>query len=351
MLTVLSVAFGLAPVGPDAAGGAEQILSILDRALVRQGYRSIVIAAERSQVAGELLPLRQFPGAITESVRQRVRAQQRAYIRDALAHTRVDVVHMHGLDYFEYLPAPGVPVVVTLHMPLDWYPPEALLPNRSNTHLRCVSLAQRARGPAHARTIPVIPNGVELPSLQRRSSGAHRYALALGRICPEKGYHHALDAAHAAGVRLLISGRVFPYPDHLAYYQLEIAPRLDHRRRFIGNATAERKTRLLQHALCLLIPSTAPETSSLVAMEAMFCGTPVIAFASGALPDIVSHGMTGFVVPDVRGMIDGISEAGTIDRDFCMSLARQRFSSTRMIESYFDLYRQLCAPGTVAYVD
>lgn len=350
MLTVLTVAYGLAPVGPDAVGGAEQVLSLIDRTLVRQGHRSIVVAAEGSLVAGELVPLRQYSGAITDAVRRRIYAEQRDCIRDVLRRWPIDIVHMHGLDFSEYLPPPGVPVVVTLHMPLDWYPPNALAPARPDTYLRCVSLAQRARGPLVARGIPVIPNGVEWPTPRREYTGVRRHVLGLGRICPEKGFHHALDAAHAAKVPMLLSGRVFPYPDHLVYYQRQIAPRLDHRRRFVGSATAERKIRLLQHARCLLIPSTAPETSSLVAMEAMFCGTPVIAFAAGALPDIVSHGLTGFVVPDVAGMIDAIREVDAIDADTCISLARQRFAGDRMTERYIELYRTLRSQGTVPYV-
>lgn len=350
MLTVLNVAFGLAPVGRDAVGGAEQILSMLDRALVSQRQHSVVIAAEGSQVCGELLPIEQPRGAITGATRARVHGIQREYIREALDRWPIDVVHMHGIDFHEYLPPPGVPVIVTLHMPLDWYPGLALSPARPDTHLCCVSLAQRARGSARAKQFPVVPNGVEVPAAARAYSGPRRHVLGLGRICPEKGFHHALDAAHAANVAMLLSGKVFPYPDHIAYYQREIVSRLDHRRRFIGSAGAEWKARLLQQARCLLVPSIVAETSSLVAMEAMFCGTPVIAFASGALPDIVSHGLTGFVVSDVAEMIDAIWNIEAIDRDTCSSLAQQRFGSARMIEQYFALYRALTSRGTLPHV-
>ena len=102
--------------------------------------------------------------------------------------------------------------------------------------------------------------------------------MALGRICPEKGYHIALDAAARAGVPMVLAGEVFRYPAHEQYFRDEIAPRLDASRRFIGPVGLHRKRRLLSEARCLLAPSLAPETSSLVAMEALACGTPVIAF-------------------------------------------------------------------------
>ena len=93
------------------------------------------------------------------------------------------------------------------------------------------------------------------------------FALTLGRICPEKGQHLALDAAHAAGLPLLLGGAVFPYPAHQAYFTASIAPRLDRLRRWLGPLPFARKRRLLSAARCLLVPSTADETASLVAFD------------------------------------------------------------------------------------
>src|SRR5262249_25501474 len=128
------------------------------------------------------------------------------------------------------------------------------------------------------------------------------FVLSLGRICPEKGYHLALEAAIAARLPMILAGEIFRYEAHERYYAQEIAPRLNGVRKFIGPVGLARKRRLLSAARCLLVPSLVPETSSLVAMEALACGTPVIAFPSGALAEIVEHGRTGFLVKNETEM-------------------------------------------------
>jgi glycosyltransferase involved in cell wall biosynthesis len=167
------------------------------------------------------------------------------------------------------------------------------------------------------------------------------FALFLGRICPEKGVHIAIDAAKRANVPLLIAGEVYPYVEHERYFREEIVPRLDHMRRFIRTAGFARKRRLLTAARCLLVPSLVPETSSLVAREAAACGTPVIAFRIGALPETVIHGRTGFIVDDEAAMAQAITEAGRIDPAVCRAVARERFSLERMTGRYLDLYHRL----------
>ena len=118
---------------------------------------------------------------------------------------------------------------------------------------------------------------------------------------------------------------------------------LDTHRRFLGPLGFARKRRLLSGARCLLVPSTAPETSSLVAMEALACGTPVVAFPSGALADLVEDGRTGFLVSSVAEMADAIAAAGQIDADTCRRTARERFDQAGMVARYLATYRQLTA--------
>jgi glycosyltransferase involved in cell wall biosynthesis len=163
----------------------------------------------------------------------------------------------------------------------------------------------------------------------------------LGRVCAEKGCHLALDAAKLADVPLLIGGLVHPYPEHLRYFREEVAPRLDEQRCFLGPLPFARRRRLLSEARCLLVPSLAPETSSLVAMEALACGTPVIAFPAGALPDIIEHGRTGFLVRDTREMAAAILAADFLDPEVCWATARERFSEEAMIRGYFALYARV----------
>lgn len=342
-LTVLNIAYPLAPVGIDSVGGSEQVLSSLDHALAAAGHRSIVIACAGSQIAGELhaFPAPPKIGRITDA---RHTARQNAIRRitaDVLRRERVDVIHMHGLDFYSYLPPPGPPMLATLHLPPSWYPPEALAPDREDTWVNGVSESQMRDVPPGPCLLAPIPNGVPVARLGAVHPRKCRFALTLARVCPEKGLHLALDAARAADVPMLLAGGVFPYPAHQDYFHAEILPRLDRRRRYLGPVGFARKRRLLAAARCLLVPSLVAETSSLVAMEAASCGTPVIAFRNGALPDVVEDGRTGFLVDDVAAMADAIRRVDLIDPAVCRETARRRFSIERMATAYIDRYGML----------
>jgi CelD/BcsL family acetyltransferase involved in cellulose biosynthesis len=171
------------------------------------------------------------------------------------------------------------------------------------------------------------------------------FALALGRICPEKGFHLAVEAARRADMPLFIGGQVFPYPAHEQYFRDILHPRLDAWRRFLGPLGFTRKRRLLAMARCLLIPSQVPETSSLVAMEALACGTPVVAFRIGALPEVVEHGRTGFLVDSVEEMGDALQAVHTLRPEDCRRAAEERFSVEDMGRRYLSLYARLARHG------
>jgi glycosyltransferase involved in cell wall biosynthesis len=305
------------------------------------------VAREGSTVSGTLCAVPRTTGTLTEQVCQTVREQQRLAIARALRRWPVDLVHLHGVDFHEYLPEAGVPVLATLHLPPAWYPSDVFHLDRPQTYLQCVSSSQLRACPPSALLLPEIENGVSL-EMSMRVRRRQRYALTLGRICPEKGFHLALDAARRARTPCLLAGQVFPYEAHERYFRQEIVPRLDRSRRFIGPVGRRRKPGLLAAARCLLAPSLAPETSSLVAMEALACGAPVVAFRVGALPEVVADGETGFLVDDVEEMAQAMTRVDALDRDRCRREARRRFSQERMTTAYLELYAKIARRRALA---
>ncbi len=339
-LNVLSVAYPLTPVGPNAVGGSEQILTILDRELTTRGHNSFVIAVEGSDVTGRLIPTPKATGPLTDAMRRWGQQRHLAAIEQTMRKYPIDLVHMHSLDFHRYLPKARVPVLATLHLPPSWYPRDMFRLARPNTFFHCVSAAQRRSCVRSPLLLPTIPNGVDVRRFEC-DVPKRNFAFSLGRICPEKGFHFALDAAKKARVEFVLAGEVFPYATHKRYFKEEIRPRLSARRRFIGPVGLARKSRLLNEARCLLIPSTVAETSSLVAMEALASGTPVIAYPSGALVDIVENGRTGYLVSDEYEMAEAIKAARDLKPEICRAVAREQFSSERMVKRYLDTYHQL----------
>lgn len=336
-LTVLSVAYPLAPVSDATAGGAEQVLLELDRMLVEQGHRSLVIAATGSRCSGLIIPVAIPEGVLDERAKREARHSFRIAIRDTLLRYEVDVVHMHGIDFDEYCPDWNGPIIVTLHLPLDWYHQSAL--TKRKLRFVCVSRSQAETARPELHVSEIIPNGVALD--QFLPSERHgNYVLVLGRICPEKGTHLAIEAARKSGNTVLVAGTVFEYPEHRAYFEQMIRPTLGDSVHFLGGVGGKRKIALLAGAKCLLIPSLARETSSLVAMEAMACGTPVIARKSGALKDIVANERTGFLVSNVEEMASALRRVNEITRHECRREAERRFSSRSMLAAYLRLYEK-----------
>ena len=346
-LTVLSVSYSLAHVSRRTAGGAEQVLATLDEALVRAGHKSLVLAPAGSRSDGLLIPAQIPAGILDDGAKREARRLFKRLVNRALDDHAVDIVHMHGLDFYDCLPDREIPVVVSLHLPLTWYAPGALDGVPPEVTLVCVSESQAQTAPSDLRIDAVVPNGVDLARFHPRRKKSN-YVFALGRICAEKGLHLAIDAAERAGVDLIIAGSVFGYPEHLDYFDSMIRPRLSSHIRFIGLVGGERKVNLMAGARALLVPSLAPETSSLVAMEALASGTPVVAFPNGALNEIVVPRQTGFLVNNAEEMADAIGEVGSLSPSVCRREAEERFSSTRMVAQYLDLYRSVMSPETVA---
>src|SRR6185437_15561293 len=161
-LTVLNVAYPLAPVSEATAGGAEQVLLTLDRGLVQQGHRSLVLAAAGSRCHGLLLPVEIPSGNLDQQAKQEARQQFRVALAHVLERHSVDILHLHGIDFHEYLPNCDLPIVVSLHLPLSWYERQALTTVSQNVSLVCVSHSQARTAPPGVEISRIISNGVDL---------------------------------------------------------------------------------------------------------------------------------------------------------------------------------------------
>lgn len=339
MLTVVSAAFPLAAVGPDAVGGAEQILCTLDAAIVDAGHRSIVIAPEGSICRGELRATPRAEGPFDAAA---IHARHEAYreqLRRAIRDDHADVLHLHGVDFANYLPDTDLPMLVTLHLWPDAYPQEVLAAPRGNLFIQCVSEAQRRACRSH-RSPLLIRNGVDLDAWGPHAPKTD-FVLALGRICPEKGFHLAIDAARAAGIPIIIAGAVYPYEVHQRYFDECIAPRLGDDARFIGAVPRSVRRQLLASARCVVLPSTVPETSSLVAMEALASDTPVVALRSPALEELIEEGVTGWLIDSPDAMPRALERADCIKAGACRAAAERRCSAAHMTRAYLRCYENL----------
>ena len=346
--TILNVASPLNPVSLDADGGSAQVVALLDREIARAGRRTLVVAPEGSRVTGELFTVPRLDDPTSAAARRASAGALRHALTRLLETRAIDVVHLHGAGFRSYLPPPGVPVLVTLHLPLERYPDESLHPDRLRTFLCGVSNAQIAGHPAAVRLLGAVPCGIDLEAF-RPLAGRRTHIATVSTIGPNRGVERALDAAHRAGAPLLLAGHLGNAGRGHSYFAGEIARRLDHHRRYLGPITVAQRRRLLARARCLLVASRAPQPTSLPAMEALACGTPVVAFRVGALADLVEDGKTGVLVDHEDELADAIERTGAIDPATCRAAALARFSVRRTGRRYLGIYDRLVAgkPGRV----
>jgi glycosyltransferase involved in cell wall biosynthesis len=346
-LRILYIAYPLLPVTEASAGGAEQMLRVTEQQMAQRGHCTVVAACDGSRAAGELLPTGAAAGQ-PDSFAQRD-SEHNACILQFLTcrqrtHHRFHLVHDMSGTFWPHAAALSLPVLATLHLPRSFYAQRMFENTPANVCFNCVSESQMRTFAGLPRLMGVVHNGIELkrfPLTRRRSS----YLLWLGRFCQEKGAHLAIQAAKKAELPLVLAGQVYPFSYHQQYFQVEIAPHLGNEQlvRLVETPTAAQKIRLLSHARALLAPSLADETSSLVAMEAAACGTPVIAFRRGALPEVVRQGVTGLLVDSVEEMAQAIARVNEIQPTQCRRHAEQNFSATRMADDYEQVYLRVLA--------
>jgi len=201
---------------------------------------------------------------------------------------------------------------------------------------------------AQRRTLPDLPwigtvhNAVDVENLLVTPTHKVPFLLCLARICPDKGQHLAIEVARRAGMRLVLAGKVEATPEATEYFKRQVEPSIDGVRVLhFDNVAGDEKARLLARAYALLAPLQWDEPFGLALVEAMASGTPVIAIARGAAPELVTDGTTGFLVNDVDGMVRAVSRVADLQPSACAAATRARFSPSVMASSYRRIYERL----------
>jgi len=337
-------------VPPRGYGGTERVVSYLTEALVDFGHRVTLFASGDSRTRASLeamapRALRDAPG-IRDSLAPHVRMLGAVYRRAK----EFDVIHCHtgylGLPLARYA---GTPTVVTLHGRLDL--PEAEPCYREYAPSALISISDAQRAPlAEIPFLATIPHGIPqaLYPFRERSAG---YLAFVGRISPEKRVDSAMRVARDAGLPLRIAAKVDPADR--AYFESEIRPLLASMPNveFLGEIGDGAKAELLGGATALLFPIDWPEPFGLVMIEALACGTPVIARRRGSVPEILREGVTGFLCETEAEMVNAVERLPEVDRRSCREEFEARFSDRVMAAHYLDVYRRLLAGRVRAHMD
>ncbi len=338
---ILYTAYPLLPVSDASCGGAEQILWSLEREMSLRGRATVVAACRSSRVSGDLVATGSAPN--TDDAFETREAEHTAKVLEFANGRKLSLIHDHSGWFWRHAEKVNVPVLATLHLPRSLYDESAFQGLARNVYFNCVSDSQMASFQDLPRMLGVVQNGIDVERFVF-SRKKENYLLWLGRICPEKAPHLAIEAAQRAGMRLVLAGQVYPFSYHRMYFEKEVRPLLDAAKSnvmFVETPTFEEKVKLLRCAKALLVTSLVAETCSLVALEAGACGTPVIAFRNGALPEVIEQGRTGFTVPTLDALDTAIRDAGEISPEECRHRVQTKFSSKAMADGYEKLYARL----------
>ena len=346
MSRILYVAYPLLPLTDGSAGGAEQMLLTLEGEIASRGYDTTVAACARSRVTGQLLATGDASGE-PDGYEAREAEHNRRVLEHVTCRAQAglpyDLVHDQSGSFWGQAGDVAAPVLATLHLPRNFYRAELFAEPSANLFFNCVSVAQARTFAGLPRLMGVVQNGIVA---ERFPFAAHKrdYLLWLGRICEEKGTDLAIRVAAQTGRRLILAGQVYPFSYHQSYFERCVQPHLESnasRVTFIPSPTLPQKLELLRHAHALLVPSLCEETSSLVSLEAMACGTPVIAFNRGSVPEVIDDGVTGFIVEDINGAIGAVDRLGHLSREKIRRRFEERFTARRMAQDYLSVYRSL----------
>jgi glycosyltransferase involved in cell wall biosynthesis len=332
-------------VPPQLYGGTERIVAYLTDELVRLGHEVTLFASGDSLTRAKLVPccprsLWHDPNC-RETLPHQVR-QMELVFQDV---SRFDILHFHT-DYlhFPLLRRHLCASVTTLHGML--HPPDAgeLFEGYDDVPLVSISESQRQPFP-WANWQAIVYHG--LPTgLFTFHPRPGNYLAFLGRASREKGLDRAIAIARCCGMKLRIAAKI--YPEERTYFTQTIEPLLQAAGslvEFVGEIGGKDKDEFLGNACALLFPIDWPEPFGLAMIEALACGTPVIAFRNGSVPEVLDDGVTGFIVDTVQEAARAVDRIPTLSRQTCRSVFEKRFNAARMARDYLEVYRRLVNGG------
>jgi glycosyltransferase involved in cell wall biosynthesis len=344
-MRIAQVAPLMEAVPPKLYGGTERVVAYLTDAFVELGHEVTLFASGDSQTKANLVSV--WPRAL------RLDPDVTDYLAplfmqlEAVARRahEFDIIHCH-VDYIAYptLRLLGVPSLTTLHGRLDL--PELKPLYRVFRDMPVVSISDAQREPLpEAHYVATVHHGLP-QNLLRKSEGGN-YLAFLGRISPEKAPDAAIRIASRFGMKLKIAAKVDRADKE--YFSTAIEPLLSNADvEFIGEIGEHQKSEFLGNAAALLFPIAWREPFGLVMIEAMACGTPVIAFRNGSVPEVLQHGVTGFIVDSEEEAVEALAQVASLDRDRIRAEFDKRFTSRHMAQNYLKLYSRLQHPRSLA---
>jgi glycosyltransferase involved in cell wall biosynthesis len=326
-------------IPPKFYGGTERVVSWLTEELIALGHQVTLFASGDSVTSARLAAVwpraLRLDGSVRDPDALRMLMLERVYQRA----TKFDFIHFH-LDYYPFslFSRQRTPCVTTLHGRLDLPEHQPVFDTFSSIPVVSISNSQR-RPLRQANWVGTVHHGLPETLLQPESVKPSYFAF-LGRIAPEKGVDRAIRIAQHCGVPLKIAAKV----DNVdrKYFEEQIRPMMKTANvEYIGEIDDTQKSEFLSGAIALLVPIDWPEPFGLVMIEAMACGTPVIAFNRGSVPEVIEDGLTGFIVEDVNGAIGAVDRLAHLCREKIRQRFEQRFTARRMAHDYLAVYRRL----------
>jgi glycosyltransferase involved in cell wall biosynthesis len=327
--------------------GIERLIFYLDRQFCRLRHKSTLAATKNSKINGKLLPIIEKHLWKCRNTTKTIVNDNHLYkkaFKKLLQHLEIshyDIIHIHDLQFITYCVDNklklSIPILVTMHGPVKKISDLKKIKTK-NIFFNTISKSQCLYFSSKGFCINNwVYNGIDIKSFPYREE-KDNYLLMVGRISKDKGHNIAINIAKKIGSKLIIAGPI--HDVNKKFYKNKIKPKIDRKQIiFKGEVSTKERNKLYAKAKCLLMPIQWEEPFGLVVIEAMACGTPVIAFNRGSIPELIKDGETGYIVNNEKEMIEAIKKINKINPEDCRKWVEKRFTSKRMADDYLKLYK------------